>query len=289
MTEHKRRPNAGFTLVELLVVIVILGVLAAVVVFAVGGASSNATASACRSNVSAVENALEVFHAQNARYPSPGAAGQAELTSGTSPLLRSWPTSGDYTITLDPVVAGQVNVAMADGGGAAVSASSVANPCAGGSGSTVPSTASSTSTTSTSTTSTSTTSTTAAPANNGVTTTASVSGSTNPWYGDNQLSVTNTAPMTALSITIKIARTPGVTYNGQYTSFWGGTVNNGHATGATTLDYTFTSAPSTSIVAGTWTIAAQFNGTGTPRVTSGDTWSVTSTSGGVTVTRTGTF
>jgi hypothetical protein len=37
------------------------------------------------------------------------------------------------------------------------------------------------------------------------------------------------------------------------------------------------------------TVYAQFGGTGTPRVSSGDSWSVTSTSGGLTSTLNGTF
>ena len=45
--EDKNLLEKGFTLVELLVVIVILGVLAAVVVFAVGGITNTSKASAC--------------------------------------------------------------------------------------------------------------------------------------------------------------------------------------------------------------------------------------------------
>ncbi len=93
--------------------------------------------------------------------------------------------------------------------------------------------------------------------------------------------------MTALSVTVKVARTPGVNYSGQYTTFWGGTVNNGNSVTASTVTYTYVA--NTNIVAGTWLVGSQYSGTGTPRVTSGDTWTVTSTSGGVTSTLSGTF
>jgi prepilin-type N-terminal cleavage/methylation domain-containing protein len=284
MDEHQRgkHTNAGFTLVELLVVIVILGVLSAIVVFAVGNISNSAASTSCKTDVRTVASGLEVWHAQTGSYPSLGTTGQAEMTTNPGAVLRSWPNSPKYTITLDATVPGQINVAS-PGGSATPVVSGQPSPCDGLSGAV----AASSSSTSTSTASTTTT--TAAPASNGVTATPSVSGSTNPWYGDNELVVANSSPMTALSITIKIKLTPGVSYNSQFTTFWGGITTSGHSTTATTLDYTFTLNSGQTIVPGSWTVAAQFNGTGTPRVTSGDTWTVTSTSSGVTSTLNGTF
>jgi type II secretion system protein G len=60
----------GFTLVELLVVIVILGILAAVVVFAVGGTTDNAQRSACKAELNTVESAVEAFNSSLGVYPT---------------------------------------------------------------------------------------------------------------------------------------------------------------------------------------------------------------------------
>ena len=60
--------KAGFTLVELLVVIVILGVLAGIVVFAVGGITNNSTKSACNSDVATAQTAEDAYFAQNNAY-----------------------------------------------------------------------------------------------------------------------------------------------------------------------------------------------------------------------------
>jgi general secretion pathway protein G len=54
----------GFTLVELLVVIVILGILAAVVVFAVSGITDNAEKNACESEIRTVKTAVEAYRAE---------------------------------------------------------------------------------------------------------------------------------------------------------------------------------------------------------------------------------
>ena len=62
--EKKRGEAEGFTLVELLVVIVILGILAAVVVFAVGGIGDKGTTSACKADRSALETAEEAYFAE---------------------------------------------------------------------------------------------------------------------------------------------------------------------------------------------------------------------------------
>ena len=59
----------GFTLVELLVVIVILGILAAVVVFAVGGITNKGKSSACTIEVRTINTALQAFYANTNAYP----------------------------------------------------------------------------------------------------------------------------------------------------------------------------------------------------------------------------
>jgi prepilin-type N-terminal cleavage/methylation domain-containing protein len=72
---HRQREGAldrGFTLVELLVVITVLGVLAAVIVFRVGGITSTGRASACEIEVREVNTAIQAFRAQSATrvFPS---------------------------------------------------------------------------------------------------------------------------------------------------------------------------------------------------------------------------
>jgi prepilin-type N-terminal cleavage/methylation domain len=64
-----RRRESGFTLIELLIVIVILGVLAAVVILAVGAFDDRGEEAACKSDVKAVEVAVEAYRAKNGAYP----------------------------------------------------------------------------------------------------------------------------------------------------------------------------------------------------------------------------
>ena len=60
--------DRGFTLVELLIVIVILGILGTVVVFAVQGVSGNADSAANDSDERALINAQESYRTQNGAY-----------------------------------------------------------------------------------------------------------------------------------------------------------------------------------------------------------------------------
>jgi prepilin-type N-terminal cleavage/methylation domain-containing protein len=94
--------EAGFTLVELLVVIVILGILAAVVVFAVGGITNKGKNSACAIEVRTVNTAIQAYYAQNSAYPGTVAA-LVPLYLTTAPATTNTPVytalTGTFTET----------------------------------------------------------------------------------------------------------------------------------------------------------------------------------------------
>jgi prepilin-type N-terminal cleavage/methylation domain-containing protein len=87
--KDKNLIQAGFTLVELLVVIVILGILAAVVVFAVGGITNKGKNSACQIEIRTVNTALQAYYAQNSAYPADLTAAAMLTTLQTAKFLTS--------------------------------------------------------------------------------------------------------------------------------------------------------------------------------------------------------
>ena len=95
----------GFTLVELLVVIVILGILAAIVVFAVTGITGNGQKSACSVDAKTIQAAEEAAYAQQqtstgqATYLPMGQLQTAGFLHSTSNLWSiSSPSSTGYTL-----------------------------------------------------------------------------------------------------------------------------------------------------------------------------------------------
>lgn len=95
---NARQSESGFTLVELLMVIVILGVLSGIAVFAVSGITDKGEVSACKTDVKTVSVAAEAFYAQNGTY----AANQAALVSGG--FLHGQATDVTYDGTTTPIV-----------------------------------------------------------------------------------------------------------------------------------------------------------------------------------------
>jgi prepilin-type N-terminal cleavage/methylation domain-containing protein len=91
--------DKGFTLVELLIVIVILGILATVTVFAVRGITDKGTTSACAADKKTMEVAVESYFAQNGGATIPLTGGSASATLVAAGLLRS--ASAKYTANAD--------------------------------------------------------------------------------------------------------------------------------------------------------------------------------------------
>lgn len=65
-----RKKSDAFTLVEIMVVVVILGILAATIIPQFLGTKTDAKIAAAKSDVSQLENALERFNVHMDRYPS---------------------------------------------------------------------------------------------------------------------------------------------------------------------------------------------------------------------------
>lgn len=75
ITPRSRRHDSGFTLVEILIVIVIVGVLGTVVVMSVNGVATDAEETACLADRRTLEKATEAFFAQRGTDVIPDAGG----------------------------------------------------------------------------------------------------------------------------------------------------------------------------------------------------------------------
>jgi prepilin-type N-terminal cleavage/methylation domain-containing protein len=91
------RREPGFTLIEVLIVIVVLGILAAVVIFALGGIGNKTAVAACQADGATVASAISVFNHENENTT----VTIGDLTSGSAaslggPYISSWPSNGTH-------------------------------------------------------------------------------------------------------------------------------------------------------------------------------------------------
>jgi general secretion pathway protein G len=85
----------GMTLIEIMVVIVILGVLAALIVPSVIGRPEEARVIAAKQDVATIVQALKLYRLDNHRYPSTEQGLQALVAPPTlAPLAPNWKSGG---------------------------------------------------------------------------------------------------------------------------------------------------------------------------------------------------
>jgi general secretion pathway protein G len=86
-----RATQAGFTLIELMVVLVIIGVLAALIVPNVLDRADDARATAARTDVNNLMQALKLYRLDNQRYPTTQQGLQALVAKpGAGPVPPNW-------------------------------------------------------------------------------------------------------------------------------------------------------------------------------------------------------
>ena len=89
------KKNAGFTLIEIMIVVVILGILAAIVVPKILDRPDQARVTAAKTDIATIMQQLKLYRLDNATYPSTD-QGLTALTvkPTTNPLPPNWRTGG---------------------------------------------------------------------------------------------------------------------------------------------------------------------------------------------------
>ncbi|MEJ0084058.1 MAG: type II secretion system major pseudopilin GspG [Pseudomonadota bacterium] len=93
---HSRihRAARGFTLIEIMVVVVIIGLLAAVILPNIFSNLSKAQITKARSDIQAIEGGLTMYKLDNYKYPSTDLGLTALVQRPNDPTVRNWREGG---------------------------------------------------------------------------------------------------------------------------------------------------------------------------------------------------
>ena len=98
----RTQAERGFTIVELLIVIVVIGILAAITIVSFNGVTTKANTSNAASNAEAIQKVAESFNADNNYYPSTNA--DFALAANTVKLPAGVTIATNATVTVVPTL-----------------------------------------------------------------------------------------------------------------------------------------------------------------------------------------
>jgi general secretion pathway protein G len=116
----QQRGQRGFTLIEIMVVVVIIGILASLVAPRILGRTDEARVTAAKADIATIVQALKIYRLDNQRYPTTEQGLQALVVKPeTDPKPKNWkqyleklpkdPWGNDYQY-LSPGVKGEIDV-----------------------------------------------------------------------------------------------------------------------------------------------------------------------------------
>lgn len=88
-TSRIRKGSTGFTIVELLIVVVVIAILAAITIVAYNGIQDRAKAARITASIDAYGKALELYRVENGNYPT--------VSSGCLGVAADYPASGAFS------------------------------------------------------------------------------------------------------------------------------------------------------------------------------------------------
>lgn len=95
MQLNTRNKEAGFTLIEIMVVIAIIGILATLIVPRIMGRPDEARATAAKHDIGTINQALKLYRLDIGRYPSTEQGLNALVTRPSAePVPQNWKTGG---------------------------------------------------------------------------------------------------------------------------------------------------------------------------------------------------
>jgi len=96
VTQHhtNNRRQDGFTLIEIMVVVIIIGILAAIVAPNVIGRVDDARITAAKSDIATIEGALKMYRLDNFSYPQTQQGLEALIVAPNDSSIKNWNPDG---------------------------------------------------------------------------------------------------------------------------------------------------------------------------------------------------